>query len=552
MRTALLALWLAAAPLVAADHIELSATIPWVDHDGYTPVVVSARADRDAVLRVTAEQGRAHATTTIAVAAGVAVRRTLLIPPASVSGNHIGVRWTSDGASEGQTYANAQFGPDDADVVMLDPSEALPLADLARRLEGQVTLRQRYGTAGSFTLNRIRRLSADALPDRWQGWPTWLTLVATAEGEAGLDGDQRRAIVDWTRAGGALFVASAPQVAGWRALGVEPTVLGVVRGDAGVVMNDAALAGLVDRLNATQDDRVTVAEAHKVPGTERAPIGGFVLVAGLFALLVGPVNLWWVRRRDARHLFLVTTPLLSLATCAGLLTYNLIAEGVALRRSARQIAVLDQPQGRAAVWTAATYFGGFAGGDITLDPEAKLLPFEPGRGDRWNYRYQQQRDSAGYGLDWSDGQVATGGWIPARINRHLAYAELRPLGDRLIVTRDGDGWNATNGFTSTMTELCWRDAQGRWWGCDDALAPGARGALHLQPMHVISLEPTGVVLQEVRADAGAAAMRACAEAAARPYAASATLSGALTPLPGPSAEDAKPVTTLLLTIAPPE
>ncbi|MBA3847838.1 MAG: hypothetical protein H0X45_14510 [Planctomycetes bacterium] len=329
-------------------------------------------------------------------------------------------------------------------------------------------------------------------------------------------------------------------------------MLGLARGDAGVVMDDAALAVLAARLNATQDDRVTVADAHKVPGTERAPIGGFVIVAALFALLVGPVNLWWVRRRDARHLFLVTTPLLSLATCAGLLTYNLIAEGVALRRSARQIAVVDQPQGRAAVWTAATYFGGFAGGDITLDPEAKLLPFEPGRGDRYNYRYQQQRDNAAYGLDWSDGQIATGGWIPARVNRHLAYAELRPLGDRLIVTRDGAGWNATNGFTSTMTELRWRDAQGRWWGCDDALAPGARGALTLQAPYFTWMEPAGEVLQQVRADAGAAAMRACAAAAARAYAASAMLSGALTPLPGPTAEDAQPVTTLLLTIAPPE
>jgi len=556
VRTALLMLLLAGAPLAAADSIELSATIPWIDQDGYTPVVVEARADRDAVLRITAEQGRAHATTAVAVAAGVAVRRTLLIPPAAVTGSYIGVRWTSDGAgtggSEGQTYANAQFGPDDADVVMLDPSEALPLADLARRLEGQVSLRQRYGTAGSFTLTRIRRLAAEALPDRWQGWPTWLTLIATTEGEAALDGDQRRAIADWTRAGGALFVASGAQVAGWRALGVEPTVLGLARGDAGAVMDDAAVAGLATRLNATQEDRLVVADAHKVPGTERAPIGGFVIVGALFALLVGPVNLWWVRRRDARHLFLITTPLLSLATCAGLLTYNLIAEGVALRRSARQIAVVDQPRGRAAIWTAATYFGGFAGGDIALDPEAKLLPFEPGRGDRWNHRYQQQRDLAAYGLDWSDGQLATGGWIPARINRHLAYAELRPLGDRLIVARDGAGWSATNGFAATMTALRWRDAQGRWWGCDAALAPGARGALALQPTTLVWMEPGGQLLQEVRADAGAAAMRACADAAGRPYAASATLDGALTPLPGPTAEDAKPVSTLLLTIAPPE
>ncbi len=549
MKRALIALFLAAAlPLAAVDLVEVSVVVPWVDHDGYSPVVVTARCDHDVVLRIIADHGRSHGIASLALAAGVASRCTVLVPASAVSGNQVNVHWTSDDGQAGEIYANAQVDVDDVDVLMLDPSEALPLADLARRLDDRGST-GRHGATGD---SRIRRMNTDSLPSRWQAWPTWLTIVATAEGDSRMDGDQRRAIADWTRAGGELFVANAAQVAGWRALGVAPVVLGLARAGDGAVIDDVALTALDTRISATQDDRTPRNDEHKVPGTERAPIGGFAIVAGLFALLVGPVNLWWVRRRDARHLFLITTPLLSLATCIGLLAFNLIAEGVAMRRSARQIAIVDQTLGRAVVWTAATYFGGFAAGDIALDPEAKLMPFEPGRSNQYDYRYQQRRESAGYGLDWREGQLATGGWIPARVNRHLSYAEPRPLGDRVIVTRDGAGWNATNGFAHAMTGLRWRDAQGRWWGCDDQIEPGGRVALTLQPEGFDGLEASGQLLQLVRTDAGAAAMRACTAAAARPHIARAMLAGPVTPLPGPSAEDAQAVTTLLLTIAAPE
>jgi hypothetical protein len=273
-----------------------------------------------------------------------------------------------------------------------------------------------------------------------------------------------------------------------------------------------------------------------VPGTERVPATGFALVALLFLLVVGPLNLWWARRRGNRHLLLLTTPALSLATCAILIVVNLVVEGIALRRSAVQVTWLDQRQARAVAWTGATYYGGFAVDRLALDAEGCARAITESGNHDWGYR---RRWTDPLAIDWLDGQHLEG-WIPARLNRQLLFTVPRPERARLTVERAGDGWQVVNGLGRTIRSLQWRDRDTTVW-----MAAGIDAGASATLERIVATEPVGTAGgRPLTVDRPA--QEALMAANGNAYGFVATLDAPFGELPGPAAVDAEPLTCLVV------
>lgn len=503
----LLCIAFVACSLPAAD-VRVDASCPWIDRDGYTPVLLTVRADYDAVVEIDAELDDNRATTTIEVVAGVPLHRTLLLPGSNRRwSSGVEVRWRTAGRPEDRIGVSPR-GYRELDVVLLDPDESFPVKDLRDAVSAQVgappDANGYRGSTTTYSEQRFARWAPDELPSRWQGWPAWLTLVTTSAGDRRLDDAQRQAIAAWTQAGGRLFVVEAAQLAPWRGIGARVAV--VERKE------------LIERIQEVWAGVSRRAAPVPVPGTGRVPVGGFVAIAVLFALLVGPVNLWWCARSGRRHLLLVTTPLLSLVASVLLLVYGLIADGLHTRRLAVQVLALDGQSGRVAAWTGLSLFAGLAPGRIDLDPDdlATVVLAETNDG-----RTQERTD-----LVWDGAQHATGGWIPSRVNRQLAIATVRPERRRLAFARTADGWAVTNGFDRPLTALALTDPEGRPWHLEATVAPGAAAPLVAGP----------VVLEPPLARLPSAATAATARSGW-----TARFEGALLPLPGPDAVDIEPV-----------
>lgn len=507
---------LAAAP---AAEVLVSMSMPWEDRDGYTPVIVRLEPTANPVtVRLKATLGTASASDSLRVEPGRASVVTLLVPSHSGWG---GAKLSWSGAGSGEIGGNATIDYRAADIIALDPGEALPVPALSKLLADRIPeaadIRSSYHR-GSNT-ERVRRLGADALPDRWQGWPAWLTLITTAAGDARLSQAQRDAIVAWTRVGGALFVATPAQQEAWRRAGAR----------VGLYEPAGNPQALIDRLRAAAGEESRPAAAP-VPGTETLPTGWFLTLSIAFAVLAGPVNLWWVRRRGRPHLLLITTPLLSAGACILLIVVTLAADGIGRRRTASQVVVLDAAAQRCVGFSAATFFCGIAPGRFALDPEDRLTPMDEG-----DVRGNWGKDRPQLGLERDDGVWADDGWIPARINRQLAWTQVRPERRRLSVRRDGAAWRISNGLGVAVTALTWTDPDGAIFTVD-RIEPGVDASAQPAKTAINDSDPTPALRR-----LGPDARLAVAGLGHVPGSFACRVAAPLLPIPGPSATDVEPL-----------
>lgn len=530
-----LASLLVASGLCAGEHgINLQAVSPWSDPHGYTPVVVTVDATREVELDLAISGDGSGARATVRVSEGRPTRQTILLPPTNRDWiRYQEVEWSGPGAIAGRTQISG-FGHQQIRCALIDPKQQVIETEL------EAVLDKATGSGGgSSRKDLVLRIPPEDLPDRWQGYPDWLVLALTPAGDAGLDEAQRLAIAAWSRSGGTLVVTTAELSRVWAARQAE-VHLDPLTGEA------TTLATL---LNQNGDPERWQPFSAPVPGTETVPVKTFVFLALAFAIVVGPLNLWWVRRRNARHLFLITTPLLSFATCVVLIVASLLADGISIKRDAVQVCFIDHRTQQVIRWTGCTYFAAFARSQIGLDAQTKLRVL-----DREDYTYGRRR-STGDGeqlhLDWRQGQYLSGSVLPARLNRQVSYTEHLPERRRLVVSRDGGGYRLTNGLGTAVRAFAWRDDQGSYWSCDQ-VAVGEVAALKSTPInhgksaelplatttpttwHTDSLPP--MIANRIGRDV-AHAYHSMHE---RPLTFVAVLAAPMDALPGPSADDPRP------------
>ncbi len=518
MRGAALGLLLALCALHAGE-VRVDVSCPWEDKDGYTPMVVRIEALIAPVeVQLEGRFGGASASDRVVVEPGRALSRTLLLPSHTGYGSPE-LRWSTPGDRD-SSNVSVTIDYRAVGLIVLDPTEQLPVPALLKLIEAQApdsghTARGGYRSSSG---ERVRRIAPDLLPERWQAWPAWLTLLTTPAGEAQLDQGQREAIAAWTRLGGKLLISDATSAAAWQRLGATVTLIDPAATDQEI---------LIKRLKsvAGEDGRP---KEHPVPGTASVPTAWFLTLAITFAIVAGPLNIWWTVRRRQPWLLLVSTPLISLGTCVLLIIIALASDGIGRKRSAVQVALIDQAAQRSAVFSGITWFCGIAPGAFPLDAEDRLLPM-----DEADWRNSWRNDRPELALDWSGGQRALAGWIPARINRQLACTQQRPERRRLSLTRSGDVWRLGNGFDVAIRELRWLDAAGMPWMARD-LAPGQEVALTRATAGPPALDDA---LDRLGLDARLALGRATIA----PGWWIARLSAPLQPLPGPTAVDSEPV-----------
>jgi hypothetical protein len=510
--------WLLALLGVAlgAGEVRVDLSCIWEDKDGYTPVHVRVEALVAPVeVDIEVRLGESRARDVVRAQPGLTAMRTILVPSNGGWGTPQ-VRWSSSGGDAGESNAAVANDYRSIDLAVLDPREQVPVPNLLKLVTDQVPASGGSSRGGyrSSSGDRVRRIAADALPDRWQGWPAWVTLLTTPDGEALLTTPQREAIADWTRTGGDLFTTDPSCVTAWRRIGVRAHLI-----NPAATEQESLLARL--RTASAEDGRPA---DHPVPGTDELPTAWFLTLAITFAIVAGPLNLWWTMRRKQPFLLLVSTPLISIGTCILLIAIALMSDGIGRRRTAAQVVVLDQTAQRACAFTAVTWFCGIAPGPFAIDAEDRVLPMDANDwGGGW------RRDRPVLALDWRSGQQADGGWIPARVNRQLAFTQVRPERRRISIMRHGGGWRLGNGLDVAISDLHWCDAAGSVWQAKD-VASGQEVAL--SPARSTAQRPD-TALQRMGVDARLSLAGAGRDAGTF----IARLASPLLPIPGPSAED---------------
>ena len=209
-----------------------------------------------------------------------------------------------------------------------------------------------------------------------------------------------------------------------------------------------------------------------IPGVGRAPVVSFLVLVSLFAIVIGPVNYVLLGRARRLYLLLLTVPTGAALITVCLFAYALVSDGLGVRLRLRSFTELDQPAGRAAVWSRQTYYAAIAPSQGLIFPDdATVFPIvnEPGR-HRTN---QQNNDKL---VVWDKEQFLRSGYLASRTTTQFMVQRVTP-NDAKLVVREGQATGqppqVENRLQTAIQYLLLRDSRGDYFSSQSLASEGS-------------------------------------------------------------------------------
>ena len=203
-----------------------------------------------------------------------------------------------------------------------------------------------------------------------------------------------------------------------------------------------------------------------IPGVRGVPGVAFVVLITLFAVGIGPVNYFLLKRRHRVGRLAVTIPAIAAATGAVLLGYALVMHGFASKSRQFAVTVHDPGADRAVTFARTAVFAPRApSGGLNFGPDTAVLPLPaPGPGGGGEGR-----------VDWTDGQRWSDGLFRGRTRTQFVTVTPRAERGRLTAAvSDGGGAVAvTNGYADDFDLLIYCAPSGVLYAGRDLPAGGA-------------------------------------------------------------------------------
>lgn len=199
----------------------------------------------------------------------------------------------------------------------------------------------------------------------------------------------------------------------------------------------------------------------------------FALVL-LFAVAIGPANLWLLSRYKRRIWLWWDVPAISVLTCMAIFAYSVLSEGWSGHGKTASMTYLDQRTDRATTFGYASYYcpltpssGPHFGADtnVTMVGDSQYDPYDRRRGSI-EARY----------ADFTSDQHLTTGWVRARVPAYFPFCKNEDRRERLNISMKGNVPSVVNALGSDIDRLYWADASGKVFVCRD-IAAGAEKSL---------------------------------------------------------------------------
>jgi hypothetical protein len=181
----------------------------------------------------------------------------------------------------------------------------------------------------------------------------------------------------------------------------------------------------------------------------KIPTRGIVVIMLAFIIVIGPVNIYLLNRRQRRTWMLWTIPAISFATTLIVFAYSLLREGVTPDTRIAGLTLIDQTSHHA----------------TTIGATAFYCPLTPSSGLHFEFGTEATPlVSRGYGsgtsreMDWTQSQHLTRGWISARVPAHFHLRKSETRRERIQVVNENGKLQIVNGLSAPIKSLWVADA----------------------------------------------------------------------------------------------
>lgn len=463
-------------------HVEVLALFTEPAPGGYLPIriTIANNQDRGHRLELTSEVGsmygnqgaRSAAVFSVSAAAGQVVTRDVLVP-------------TMPGITSGSMGSNmtlrlsGTMGTDEH-YYYQQSSSSQPRVLLSHRLF--TVNASALDSAGASTFgsshrggstNLASRFDPKQLPSDWLAYGAYDWLVVTDEEWVEIPAGQRNAILGWVRLGGNLDVRyrmdrfergrlGLPDDAGYGTINGSAIDADLKLDAAGFVRKLTGSHVLTQRGKSLSEDFAGTWPLQQRFGTKDFQFGIFVVVLAVFAVLVGPVNLFFLASSGKRHRLFITTPLISLGASLVMVLLIVFQDGFG-GKGVRVVLMEVRPDdGQNAAFIHQEQFartGILTRTGFELGLPALMHPV-PIAQSRWA-RFTNRGDSrGGFNLQPTGGGVsATGDWFQSRSEQGHFISAVTPSRGRIERAEDGA---FISSFAHGIEVLFFRDEAGAW------------------------------------------------------------------------------------------
>jgi hypothetical protein len=196
-------------------------------------------------------------------------------------------------------------------------------------------------------------------------------------------------------------------------------------------------------------------------GEATVPVRGLFFLVLLFAVAIGPVNVWLLSKYRKRIWLWWNVPAISLLTCLAVFCYAMLSEGWTSRGKTASFTFLDERCHRATTIGYVSLYCPLTPGGLhfSADTDLALLTRE-----RPYSRYSPYRETEGgpQSVDWTTDQHLTSGWVTARVPAYFQIRKNEDRRERLTVGKKADGSvTVVNALGADIRRVFLADASGR-------------------------------------------------------------------------------------------
>ncbi len=341
------------------------------------------------------------------------------------------------------------------------------------------------------------------LPDRWISYSGYDSIIMTDRDWTGAPAGAKNAIQSWVRLGGQLVIFSTTS-ADLKSLGIPDDVSYgstiIKRIGSDLKMDAVATLALVstDNINksrnsALRDDFSSGWPLQARFGSQVFRYGLFVAVLIMFAITVGPVNLFVFAKSGERHKLFITTPIISFVTSLILIALIIIQDGFG-GSGIRRVLMEVRPDGdQNAAYLHQEQFcrtGVLIKSRFKIETGTLFTPV-PIAESRWSRFTVRSNNDAKFNLQPADSQlVASGAWFQSRSEHGHSLTAIISTRGRIEKTDNADSLLST--FDFPIQTLFYLDENLQWFRAE-GISPGK--SFKLIPTNYSSIE-NAIAVQE--------------------------------------------------------
>ncbi len=472
-------------------HVEVVALFSKPSPGGYLPVRVKVannlKTDRSIQLAFDSgtnySQG-SHASSAFGfnAAAGKTVTQDILVPLTPTVGSYSwgGNVTTRLTGSLGEAENSLSSIPDNSQPSVL-LSEAL-FTPNASSLDGAMGSSS-YGGHNEFAA----KFDPKQVPDSWLAYSGYDSVLMTDTDWTNTPPSTRNAILAWLRLGGQLVIYSTGAADG-KSLGIPDeasfgsVVFKAIASD--LKLDPAPTLELVNKKNPNKSRSTSIKSDFdgKWPlqgafGSQTFQYGLFIVVLILFAVVVGPVNLFVFAKSGQRHKLFITTPLISLAASLILIALIIVQDGFG-GSGMRRVLMEVRPDGdQNAAYLHQEQFcrtGVLTGSRFTISEPCLFTPV-PIASSRWARFTNSSNNRGNFNLQPNDGRLnASGDWFQSRSEHGHALSAV--VSTRGRIERTDVPYTFLSTFEFPIETLYFCDNDGQWYRAD-TITTGKRFSL---------------------------------------------------------------------------